>query len=716
MEASYYWLISITTEAVSVGLVKRGTPDTLVALGPETEWLPDNPDSFLHSVDVSLSAAAEKAALEPDQEPESSAFVLPPKWIGNDGKIFPEFLKLLESLCRSLKLKPLGFISNDEAFIESLGKEDSFPPSFILVYLGLKEFSVSLVYLGEVKKRFHQELGTDFTPQDLESALVSIRLDSALPPQILVFGHLSPSIVDDLKNYSWIGKQNLETFLHLPDVQAYQPEDLFSLYCQSVSTQIENNPTPQISKTEEKIDEIVPTEAEKENISADIPTDTLTEGIQEEVSAADLGFSEITDSDSIVLNPSVEENFVEEKLEPEIELPSKAKAQIHLPKFSLPKFSLPRFHFNPFLLLPLALSPFLLLLPYFFSKAEVTVNFSPIEINQSFSVALDSTATSVSDSTIPVIKKNLDLSFSDSIVTTGQKETGEKSKGEITVFNKDDKIQSIPKATILSDPSGKKYELLTSVQVPASAYNLATGTITMGQIKANAIASDIGPEFNLNKDVLLSFKDNANLLAKVNDSITGGTRRQIKVVSGDDKTKLSKNVTDSLNSRISSRVEAESSLAGLLPETKYIDKKVLDFNREVGEEADTLTVNASLSISVFQINPSQKEAILKTLFANNAEFLNAVSTPSDFSFSYDSTNTSSDKSQGKLTVVGKVLPRLDVDSLRQKLRSQSFVNAYKILDSQPKVYNREITITPKIFSFLKRLPPSESKITIIQKF
>lgn len=713
MEASYYWLISITTEAVSVGLVKRGTPDSLVALGPETEWLPDNPDSFLHSVDISLSEAAQKAALEPEQEPESSAFVLPPKWIGNDGKIFPEFLKLLESLCRSLKLKPLGFISNDEAFIESLGKEDSFPPSFILVYLGIKEFSVSLVYLGEVKKRFHQELSTDFTPQDLENALVSIRLDSALPPQILVFGHLSPSVVDDLKNYSWIGKKNIETFLHLPDVQAYQPEDLFSLYCQSVSTQIENNPSPQIPKVEEKIEEATPVEEDVTEIVPEEPlkeeTKDLLEEPQEEVSASDLGFSEITDSDSLVIPP----------VEAEFETPSPTtKTQFHLPKVSLPKLklSLPRFHFNPLWLFPLALSPLLLLLPYFLSKAEITINFTPVEINRNFSVTLDSAASSPSSSTVPVIKKSLDLSFSDSLATTGTKETGEKSKGEITVFNKLDKIQSIPKATIITDPSGKKYELLTSIQVPASAYNLSTGTITMGQVKANAIASDIGPEFNLNKDVLLSFKDNANLIAKVNDSITGGSRRQIKVVSSDDKTKLSKSVTDSLNSRISDRVNAESSLSGLLPETKYIDKKVLEFNREVGEEADTLSVNASLSISVFQINPSEKEAIIKSLLGNDSEFLNAVSSPSDFSFSFSATQTSSDKSQGKLTITGKVLPKVDTTSLRQKLRSQSFTNAYKIIDSQPKVYNREINIIPKVFSFLQRLPPSEAKITIIQKF
>ena len=108
----------------------------------------------------------------------------------------------------------------------------------------------------------------------------------------------------------------------------------------------------------------------------------------------------------------------------------------------------------------------------------------------------------MSTSLLPADKKIIDLNFSESISTTGQKETGDKAKGEITIFNKADKIQNISKGTIMTDNSNKKYELLTSVQVPASSFNLGSGTITMGQTKANAIASDIGSEFNLNKDTL----------------------------------------------------------------------------------------------------------------------------------------------------------------------------------------------------------------------
>ncbi len=682
MEASYYWLISITTQAVSVGLIKRDNPNTLVALGPETEWLSDNPDSFLHSVDISLSAAAEKALLEPEQEPEFSAFILPPSWIGNDGKIFSNYLKLLESLCHSLELKPLGFISNDEAFIESVNKNDSFPPSFILVYLGKKEFSLSLVYLGEVKKRLSQTLINDFSPEDLENALLTIQMESALPPRILIFGNLNQGIVDDLKNYSWVGKKNIETFLHLPDVTAFEPEELFSLYSQTVSSQIDNNPV------ETKLETPSTPLVEEENL---VEAETISP--ENEVAPEDLGFTE-----TVELNES------------------KPKVKITLPAFSFPKFKIPHLNFNPWFLLPLALSPLLILIPYFLIKAEITINFNPIEINKDFNLSLDSTATSVSSTLLPADKKIIDLNFSESLPTTGQKETGDKAKGEITIFNKADKIQNISKGTVMTDNSNKKYELLTSIQVPSSSFNLGSGTITMGQTKANAIASDIGSEFNLNKDTLLSFKDDSNLLAKVNEGFTGGSRRQIRVVSVDDKNKLSQSVEASLGTQISQKINSDSNYRELLKETLFVDKKQLVFSREIGEEAETLEVNANLTISLLQINPQKKDSIIKTLLASDQNFLQSVASPSDFTFSFTATKNSSQKSIGKLTLTGKTLPKIDVDHLRSLLAGKDFTKAMRIIESQPRVYDRNIQIIPSVFSFLKRLPPSADKITIISKF
>ncbi len=682
MTESYYWLVSITPESLSVALIKKGQTSLPIAIGPETEWSTDDPDSFLRSVDVSLSAAADKATLSPEAEPADTAFILPPLWIGSDGKIAADYLKLLENLCRSLKLKPMGFISNDEAFIEALGKTDSFPPSFILLHLGKKEYSVSLVYLGEVKKRLTQTLTTDFTPQDLENTLLTIQTDSALPPRILVFGNIADAIIEDLKNYPWIGKKNIETFLHLPDVEAYPTPNLFALYTRSISAQSDETPSPPPTVEENLPEETTSIVEEESNL-------TISET---EVAPADLGF----------VVPQTEE--------------APASPKISLPKFSLKNIKLPKLSFNPLFLLPLALTPLILLLPYLLTRAEVVMNFNPVEINRDVNITLDSNADTLSNKTIPAHKKTLNLNFSDSLDTTGQKETGDKSKGQVTVLNQSDKIQNVPKGSLLLHESGKQYELLTSAQIPPSTIDFGTGTITMGQAKADIIATDIGSDYDLSQDARLSFKENSNLHAKTSSPITGGSKRQVRVVSETDKANLNKRVTDSLDERIDEKIKAEASLEGILPGTLFIDKKQLDFNRELGEEADQLQVDATLTLSLLQVDPSKNEEIINTLLKDDQAFLNSITSVKDFSFSFTPTQNTSQKSTGKLTITGKSLPKLNLDPLRQRLTKQKISDAGKIIENQPQVYNYEIKILPSIFNIWKRLPLSPEKITIIQQF
>ncbi len=685
MDVPYYWLISISTASVSVALVQNSTNPMVLSIGPDTEWTLGDPDSFLRSVDISLSTAAEKASIDPENEPSQAALILPPQWIGNDGKIFPEYLKLMENLCRSLKLKPLGFISNDEAFIEALGKLDSFPPSFILLNLGQKEFTTSLVYLGEVKKRFTQPLDHEFSPQDLENVLLTIQMDSALPPRILVFGYLSDTIIDDIKNYPWIGRKNTETFLHLPEVDSYSDTDLFSLYTRSITSElnppIDENPAPPPA----------PPQLE-ENL--ELISDEFTQ-----VPAEELGFT----------NPESEIEIAEREL-----LPPKNKAKLNLPKINFPSFNLSKIKFNPLWLFLMALAPIFLLIPYLLIRADVTMYLKAIEINKTFTVTLDSTADNLSSTIIPAHKKTINLAFSDSIPTTGEKEDGEKSKGDIVILNQSNKIQNVPKGTILAT-NGKNYEILTSAQVPGSSVNLENATITMGQAKAQIIASDIGPEFDLAKDVELSFKDNSALIAKTNDHISGGSKRQIRVISAEDKNKLSKTITDSLDERINQKVSEESGLDGLMSSTLFIDKKQLDFNREVGEEADELKVNANLTLSLLQIDPAKKGDIIRQLLKDDQEFLQSVASEKDFEFDFEATQNASQKSTGKLTVIGKTLPKVEVSALQKKLVKQKIDTAYKILDTQPMLYDRKIEILPKFFNLWRRLPLSADKITIIQK-
>ena len=90
------------------------------------------------------------------------------------------------------------------------------------------------------------------------------------------------------------------------------------------------------------------------------------------------------------------------------------------------------------------------------------------------------------------LKKNTDVNSSITVETTGQKTVGNKATGEVTIFNKVEKVQNIPKGSILTDSKGQKFELISSVQVAAAVINYSTGTMNFGQVKTTLSASDIG--------------------------------------------------------------------------------------------------------------------------------------------------------------------------------------------------------------------------------
>lgn len=251
MEGNSFWLIYIQNDRVSVSLISAfDNKYRVLATGPSKSWTSDNPDTLTTAVDESLSVASLNANITEEQEPGSAAIVVPPFWVSNDGKILPSKVKSIKETCKSLSLTPTGFLAEDDAIVEDANQSDGFPASFILVHLSDKDFYLSLVYLGHIKERIKKDLLQEFTSQDLESALLEINSESALPPQILVFGQFDARILSSLKNYPWVGKKNVETFLHLPEIKSYDQNQIIDIFTRVISGQLDSSSfSPKISDT-----------------------------------------------------------------------------------------------------------------------------------------------------------------------------------------------------------------------------------------------------------------------------------------------------------------------------------------------------------------------------------------------------------------------------------------------------------------------------------
>lgn len=643
-------------------------------------------DSFVSAIDKSLSEVSEKLNLSEDEEPEFSAFVLPPFWVGPDGKITGSKLKLIESVCKNLKLKPMGFIANDEAITEEANSQDGFPVSFILIDLNEKSFILSLVYLGKIKERLHKTFSDKFNATLIESALLEINSESTLPPQIIIFGSSDESIVSEIRNFPWVGKKNIEVFLHFPSVKFYSNEEITNIFAKTIIIQMGGS---LISSPVKKIEENLEEENELQ-----------------EVDASDLGFNE----EAEILEPIISNEELVEIMEPK---PKKNNFNFKL-KFKLPKIFLPKFKKISFW--PFAFTPVFLLVPFLFSKADIALFITPYNFSKKILVTLDSTVESLSNSTIPVGKKTFNIFSSATIKTTGQKIVGEKAQGEIIIYNKLDKSQSLVKGSVLTDSTGKKFELINSVSIASSSSDLDAGVINLGQTKALISASDIGSEYNLTKGTKLVFKDFSEniLVAKVKENLSGGSKRQVNAVSREDKVTLEQKINEVIKNETNKKIDQDlSSINGVIRETIQNKKDRIDFSREIGEEADELSASTQASVVVFFLEPEVKKQIIEKFLAKEDGFDQSVIDPSLFKFNFKVDKIDEDQAIGTLIIEGQPLPKINILDLKEKISGKSKKKASEIIKkSVARVYNFRIENNFRFLEFFNPIPFLKNNIKI----
>ena len=603
-------------------------------------------------------------------------------------------------------------MSNDEAIIEESSKPDDFPASFINIYLESNSFEISLVYLGKIKKRIKKFFDGEFKAQLIEESLLEFDSDSTLPPQIYIYGNANEVTVEELKNFPWVGKKNVETFLHFPDIKLYHDEDLINIFFKAITSQMISggNPShqsiPSIPQEEPDKEEPEETEIPDEiiNDNSDIYDSEITETL-EEVSSENFGFTKEQPKEEFVEIPIATETSVFETITPS----SKLSIPFTLSKI---KFKLPKLKTN-FLIFLFPVALILIFLLIFFSKAKITLYLTPFEFEKTINVTLDSDTTEISSSIIPVEKKDTDVTASITVQTTGQKTVGTKSTGEVTIFNKLEKVQNIPKGSILTDSNGQKFELINSVQIAAAVINYNTGTMNFGQTKTSLSASDIGSEYNISKDTPLSFKDfsETSVIVKTNTTFTGGTKEQVKAVSKQDKTNAENQLTQKLADEANKKISDElNNASDILKETIQVKKGKTEFNREIDEQTDELTATAQSTVSVFAISSETKNKIIEQFLSQENGYSDSDISLESFVFTFKIDKLDTDQAVGSLTIKGSSLPKVDTVILKKNIAGKTVKNAQKIIKKTiSRVYDFNIQTNSKLLNIL---PFNKNNISI----
>jgi len=722
MESNSFWLIYIQDDQAIVSLIScQNNQYRVVSTGPSKNWDINSDSTLTTAVDESLSAASLNANLSEDQEPANAAFVLPPFWVDSDGKISSPKLKIIKNLCKDLNLKPSGFLSEDEAIVEETNQKEDFPSSFILLHLNKEDFYLSLVYLGNIKERLRKKINGPFTAQLLESTLLELNSEAALPPQIILFGEEADQHLNQIKDFPWIGKKDVETFLHFPEIKIYHSPDILNIFSKVITSQIQPS---SVKKTIPKDDQIIEDKTEDPTKTTD--KEEVKEFSLQETDPSELGFSsevkEIKDEkteekipvldqeklpviETFPLEQGQELSQQQEKIEEnpvQEEKQEKKNFFAFLKKIKLPKINFQQKNFKNLFWLFLIIIPFLFLFILFITSAKITLFMVPFEFQKDLPVTLivDGEVDDLSKSIIPVNKESFEIEESTTIKSTGQITTGERAKGEVIVYNKSDQKQNLDSTYVLVDSSGKKFELTTDISVASSSSDLDEGVITLGQTKTGIIAADIGSEFNISEGTQLSFEDLSDsvLVAKVSQSLTGGSKEQIAAVSSQDKTDIEEELEEKINQSIEDKNTGDlQSLSGILKETIKINKDQIELSREVGEAAEELTADVQAAVSVFTLENSIKEAILQEFLSDQENFTNSLIDLNNFDFDFEAKKVDSQKATGTLSITGTAVPNLNLDQLKKSLTFKTKKKASELIKNNIKrAFNSHIDINSPI--------------------
>lgn len=654
-----------------------------------------------------------------DIEPQKILFGVPGSWL-TDEDLKGEYLKVLRDLVKELELSPMAYVESSHALVHFLEKQEGIPPTAILVGFEHKHLTVSVVRAGKLDGVKIIQRG-ESNGADIEKALLTFTGVETLPSKLLLYGEVSEELKSQLLSFSWMA--NL-SFLHFPKIEGLNEDIEIKSICLAGASELESSISYRdqiiskpVKKTvtldEEELPLIEEDKTGKEKKPKDDKKEELTE--EKEVKKEDLGFvvgdvsakkveaedegqnlgeSEILEAASDKLVIPEETRAVEiDDFEHELEAPvTSAPVAAGKPKFQFKLIGL------------IAVVAAVVLSYLFLPKAEVKIFVEPKILEKDTQVTADPNQKLVDEAAklIPGQLVDTEISGSSKGTATGKKQIGDPAKGTVIIRNKTDGAISLSKGSLLSTSNGLKFALDTSVTVASRSADDGT----WGKATGTVAAQGIGAEGNLpsGSDLTAANYSTDKLVTKAEGNFSGGTSKDVTVVSTDDQQKLLAVLTSDL------RKQAQQKLQEKLPQKKILEEALSEevvkksFTKNVNDQASEFSLNLTVRYKGTAFEDKDLKMIVSKLVITQV--------PSGFDLNLDDTETQADVSNvekgGKLIFLArfkaKLLPKIDADKVKNQIKGKSVSQAADSLKSIENVLGSEIKITPSLPGILNRIP------------
>lgn len=625
-------------------------------------------------------------------EPAKILFGVPDSWL-QDEDLKEPYLKFLKTLIKELELTPMAYVATSHALVHFLEKRDGSPLTGILVGIGKKFVTITLSRAGKIDGSIALERGESLGA-DVEKGISHVVKGEVLPAKILLYGQGNlDAQKSELTSYPWMSSLS---FLHMPKIEI-APDNL-ELNSIVFAGAVELIPTV-------KFDDVAAVKPSGivSHMKEDLPEPVIESG--------DFGFVA-----GDVATEKEEDDFVEDEVESNLRFPPNVTPINEEIPLAVKRIKMPSFLSSKILLgigvVMVAIVAAYVLLP----KARVMVYVEPRILEKETQVIASPAIKEVDKDKQQIPGEIVDVTVTGSSTdqASGKKQIGDPAKGVVVIRNKLDASKVVAAGTVLTGSGGVKFKLDTTVNIASRSADDGTWAKANG----NVTAVEIGSDGNLPSGADLSIVgfSQDQLVAKTEGNFSGGTSKDVTVVSSDDQKRLLASLTADLRKKATEQLQAKLDQEGkgkkVLQETLTEEVTKKTYSKNVNDQSSTF----SLDVNVKYKGTTFNDADLRTIVAKLVE----TNIPDDFTLSLNDATTESSVSKidkdGKVTFTAKfrakLMPKMDTDKIRQQIIGKSPQGASDVIKSYQNVLGADITLTPPLPGFLQRLPILSRNITV----
>ncbi|MEK7616758.1 MAG: baseplate J/gp47 family protein, partial [Patescibacteria group bacterium] len=295
---------------------------------------------------------------------------------------------------------------------------------------------------------------------------------------------------------------------------------------------------------------------------------------------------------------------------------------------------------------------------------------------------------------------------------TGKKEIGDPAKGTVVIYNKTFDSKTLSKGSVLTATNGIKFSLDTSVGIASQSATEAG--ITYGKTNATVTAQIVGADGNLpsGTDLSVSNVQSSQISAKAEGNFSGGTSKQVTVVSDDDQNRLLAQVAAQLRQQAQQKLQESLKDKKILQEALSEEIVKKSFSKKINDQATDFSLNLTLQYKGTAFEDKDLKIIVSKLVNTQV--------PEGFELNLAETETQADVSKlekdGKLIFLArfraKLSPKLDLEKIKGEIKGKTPSDVAQTLRRHEHILGSEVTMNPKLPSFLQRLPFLERNITV----